>query len=53
MWATAEEVIASGAGQGFGCSEIGSITVNMEYHVTGMEVDNGIGVSGAVIEELG
>ena len=49
----AEIVVPSDMGSGLGCCKVGSITFDVEHHVTGNKVENGMGVHGAVVEEVG
>ena len=47
-----KEKIASYAAACLGCREIGSITMDVKDHVTGMEANDGVGVGSTIIEEV-
>ena len=46
-------MVPSDTGLGLGCCKVGSIAFDMEHHVTGNEVEYGMGMCGAVVEEVG
>ena len=48
----AEEEGTSSAGTGLAFGKVRSVTVDMKLHVTGLVPDNGIWVSGTVVQEL-
>lgn len=49
---TAQVVVASSAGACFWGREIGGVAVAVQNHVAGSESDSGVGMGGAVVEEL-
>lgn len=49
----AQEKVAAGSGFGLRCTEVGGIGMNVEDHVAAGKTDNGIRVSGGIVEEPG
>lgn len=53
MGEIAEVVIAGDARTSFGCSEVRGVAMYIQHHVARIVSDRGIGMGGAVVEELG
>ena len=46
-----QKIVSTSAAAGTRFGEVGGVTVNVEYHVTGGIMDFGVGVSGRVIKQ--
>lgn len=50
-WTTAQVVVAGSTGTCFGLGQVGGIAFDPQHHVAAFESDNGIGMSGTIVEE--